>query len=94
MDNQKWRDVWEETQAAMKQLEQSMEVVVGLERAVLVEQQSSICSDGISKTLEMMRESVQQVRTRVHAADIQLTAAVETLIADSTLTGLRSRQAG
>jgi hypothetical protein len=91
MDNQRWRDVWEETRAAMKQLEQSMKVVVDLERSVLVQQQSSICADGVSRALEMMRESVQQVRTRVHAADIQLTAAVETLIADSTLTGSKTR---
>ena len=91
MDTQKWRDVWEETRAAMKQLEQSMEVVGDLERAVLVEQHANICSEGVTKTLELMRDGVLQVRTRFHAADIQLTAAVEKLIADSTLTGMKIR---
>ena len=89
MDTQKWRDVWEETHAAMKHLEESMRVVSDLERAELVGQHASICSEGVTKTLEMMRGSVQQVRMRMHAADIQLTAAVETLITDSIMGGLK-----
>ena len=85
MTKQRWQDVWEETRAAMKQLEESMKVVRDLERAGLVEQHAQICSDGITRTLASMRESVQQVRTRAHAADVQLTAAAEALMAESML---------
>jgi len=46
MNAQKWRDVWEETHAAMKHLEESMKVVGDLERAELVGQHASICSEG------------------------------------------------
>ena len=85
MNTQKWRDVWEDTRAAMKQLEESMEVVRDLERSEIVEQQASICSEGVTKTLALMRESVDQVRRHVHAADVQLTYAVEALMFDSLL---------
>jgi len=63
----------------------AMKVVRDLERAGLVEQHAQTCSDGITRTLALMRESVQQVRTRVHAADVQLTAAAEALMAESML---------
>jgi len=43
----------------------------------------------VMRTLELMRDSVQHVRMRMHAADIQLTAAVETLITDSMIGGLK-----
>ncbi len=85
MTTQKWREVWEETRTAMKHLEESMELVRGLERSALVGQHADICSEGVTKALDRMRDSVQQVRARVHAADIQLTTAVETVIADSAL---------
>ena len=83
MTTERWRDVWEETRAAMKHLEDSMEVVRGLERSGVVADRASACSDGITKTLALMRESVNQVRRHVHAADVQLTSAVESLMADS-----------
>ena len=63
-------------------------MVSDLERAALIGQNADICSEGVTKMLDLMRDSVQQVRTRIHAADIQLTSAVETLVADSTLEGL------
>ena len=85
MNAQKWRDVWEETHAAMKELEASMEVASGLERAALIQERASLCSDGVARTLQMMRTSVEQVRRRVHAADVQLIAAVEALMADTIL---------
>ena len=83
MTTQKWHDVWEETRAAMKQLEESMEVVRGLEHSVMVEEHARIFSDGVTKTLALMRESVDKLRRHVHAADLQLTAAVEALTFDS-----------
>ena len=93
MKSQKWRDVWEETRVAMQQLEESLHVVHDLERSVLIERGASICSEGVARTLElMMRDSVQQVRTRVHAAHTQLIAAVETLSAESTLEELKKNR--
>jgi len=93
MNTQKWRDVWEETRAAMQQLEESVSVVRNLERSVLIERGARICSEGIARTLELMtRDSVQQVRTRVHAAHTQLIAAVETLSAESTLEELKKNR--
>ena len=83
MTTERWRDVWDETRAAMKQLEESMEVVRGLERSGMLAEQASICSDGVAKALAVMRESVDQVRRHVHAADVQLTTAVDTLMFDS-----------
>ena len=85
MTTQRWRDVWDETRAAMKQLEESMEIVRHLERAGMAEEHARICSDGVTKPLALMRESVNQVRRRMHAADVQLTSAVDSLMADSLL---------
>ena len=42
---------------------------------------------GVTKTLALMRESVDQVRRHVHAADVQLSTAVEALMFDSILDG-------
>jgi hypothetical protein len=83
MTKQRWRDVWDETRAAMKQLEESMAVVRELERAGMVAEHATTCSDGIQKTLALMQESVNQVRRRMHAADVQLTTAIEALMFDS-----------
>jgi len=85
MTTERWRDVWDETRAAMKQLEESMEIVRDLERAGMAEEHARICSDGVTKPLALMRESVNQVRRRMHAADVQLTSAVDSLMADSLL---------
>ena len=71
----------------MKHLEESMEVVRGLERSGLVSEHARACSDGISKTLALMCEGVDQVRRHVHAADVQLTTAVEALMFDSVTDG-------
>jgi hypothetical protein len=72
MTSLRWRDVWKETRAAIRQLEESMEIVRGLERSGLVEEHARACSYGISKTLALMCEGVAQVRRHVHAADVQL----------------------
>lgn len=61
-------------------------------RSEIVEQQAGICSDGITKTLALMRESADQVRRHVHAADVQLTTDVEALMFDSILDGKEKHQ--
>jgi len=66
----------------MKQLEESMDVVRDLERAGMVEEHARACSDGVTKTLALMRESIDEVRRHMHAADVQLTTAVDALMFD------------
>ena len=85
MDNHRWRDVWDETQAAREHLEQSVQTVRQLERTALRVEQALTLSEGIKKALTLMNEGLQQVRTRTHAADVQLTAAVDALQADTLL---------
>jgi len=77
-----WRDVWDETRAAMAHLEQCIETVAEVERAVLREQQARTCSEGVTKTLALMIESALQVRTKMRATDFQLTSAVIALAAE------------
>ena len=72
MDKQNWRAVWEETRATMVYLEQSLEKVHELERAALIQQQASACSEGVAKTLALMRDGLTRVRQDVHAADLNL----------------------
>jgi len=77
-----WRDVWEETCAAMANLEQCIETVVEVERALLRQQQAHICSEGVEKALALMTESTRQARAQMRAADFQLTSAVIVLAAE------------
>ena len=49
-----WRDVWEETCAAMANLEQCIETVVEVERALLRQQKAHICSEGVERALALM----------------------------------------
>ena len=85
MTNEKetWRDVLEETRAAMANLEQCIDTVVEVERAVLREQHARICSEGVAKALAAMTESVRQVRAQMRATDFHLTSAVIALAAES-----------
>ncbi|HEY2524166.1 MAG TPA: hypothetical protein VGI29_03840 [Candidatus Binataceae bacterium] len=85
MDDQKWRDVWDETRAALMALEDSAQVVSKLEREALVTLHASTLSEGITKTLEMMKGTLEEVRTQTHAADSQLGAAVDALTFDILL---------
>ncbi len=72
MDKQNWRAVWEETRATMVYLEQSLERARELERAALIQQHASVCSEGVAKTLAAMRESIARARQDVHAAELNL----------------------
>jgi len=85
MDDHRWRDVWEETQAALVHLEQSVQTVRQLERTALRVEQARTLSEGIKKALTLMSEGLQQVRTQTHAADVLLTAAVDALQVDTVL---------
>ena len=79
------RDVWHETQAALDHLQQSLETVEGMERAVMVAQCSEMLHDGVKELMELMQTGVERMRLQVHAADAQLAAAAETLIMQSAL---------
>ena len=85
MDDRRWREVWDETRAALEHLEQSAQIVRQLERTALCMEQSRTLSEGIKKALTLMSEGLRQVRAQTEAADIQLTAAVSALQADTVL---------
>jgi len=59
-EQETWRDVWDETCAAMANLEQCIDTVLEVERAVLKEQRARICSEGVAKALALMTECVRQ----------------------------------
>jgi len=80
-----WRDVWHETQAALEHLRDSIETVQGLERTALRAQQAQMLSDRVEDVLALMEKTVAEMRSQVHAADVQLTAATEALMAESVL---------
>jgi len=82
-EQETWRDVWDETCAAMANLEQCIDTVLEVERAVLSEQKARICSEGVAKALALMTESVRQVRAQMRAADFQLTSAVIALAVEN-----------
>jgi len=75
-EQETWRDVWDETCAAMANLEQCIDTALEVERAVLKEQRARICSVGVAKALALMTECVRQVRTPMRGTDFQLTSAV------------------
>jgi len=85
MDNQKLRDVWHETQAALDHLHQSLETVEDMERAVVVAQCSEMLHNSVEELMELMQTGVEKMRLQVHAADTQLAAAAEALIFQSVL---------
>jgi hypothetical protein len=85
MDDYRWREVWDETQAALEHLEESVQTVRALERTALHVERARTLSEGIKKALTLMSEGLQQVRAHTQAADIQLTAAVSALQADTVL---------
>ena len=82
-EQETWRDVWDETCAAMANLEQCIDTVLEVERAVLKEQRARICSEGVAKALALMTECVRQVRAQMRATDFQLTSAVIALAAEN-----------
>ena len=80
-----WRDVWHEAQAALEHLRDSIETVQGLERTALRAQQAQMLSDRVEDVLALMEKTVAEMRSQVHAADVQLTAATEALMVESVL---------
>ena len=86
-----WRDVWEETSAAMAHLEQCIETVVEAERAVLREHHARICSEGVEKALALMTESAVLARAQMRAVDFQLTSTVIALAAERAKLQERSK---
>ena len=86
-----WRDVWEETSAAMAHLEQCIETVVEAERAVLREQHARICSEGVEKALALMTKSAVLARAQMRAVDFQLKSAVIALAAERAKLQERSK---
>lgn len=83
MDQRKLRDVWHETQAVREYLEQTLENVHGIERAILLAQQADAFSDGVENILAIMRKSINQMRSRVHEVDNLLAATAKALVVHS-----------
>jgi hypothetical protein len=72
MDRESWRAIWEETQATMAHLEESLEQAQELGRSALLLQQASACSEGVAKTLAAMHEIISRARQQVRAAERKL----------------------
>ena len=83
MDQRKLRDVWHETQTVREYLEQTLENVKGVERAILLAQQAEAFSDGVENVLAIMRKSIDQMRSRVREVDNLLAATAKALVVHS-----------
>jgi hypothetical protein len=57
----------------------------GMERAVLLVQQSEMLHDRVEELKGLMETAVEQMRSRVHEADIQHAVAAESLMVQSVL---------
>jgi len=87
MNKQRWRAVWEETQATMAHLEESLEQAQELGRTALLLQQASACSEGVAKTLAAMHEIITRARQQVRAADHKLRLADDELNLETAAEG-------